>query len=217
MRPRYTPPVTTAAARPPRLILASGSPRRRQLLELIGLPHQVVTSQVDEAQAPGEDAVTYALRVALDKALAVARGGSVLPVLGADTVVEVGGRVLGKPASAAEVAAMLESLSGRPHQVHTAVALVHRGRHATLVDTATVRFAAMTSDQIRWYAGTGEPFDKAGAYAVQGIGGLFVRGVDGSPHTVIGLPLHRLAELWTALGLDLWHDLGASGLGPPVE
>lgn len=203
--------MTTPVAPLPRLILASGSPRRRQLLELIGLPHLAVASHVDEAQAPGEDGVSYALRVALDKALEVARSGADLPVLGADTVVEVEGRVLGKPASATEVEDMLASLSGRPHQVHTAVALVHRGRHATLVDTATVLFNPMTREQIRWYAGTGEPYDKAGAYAVQGIGGLFVRGVDGSPHTVIGLPLHRLPELWSALGLDLWRDLGAGG------
>lgn len=211
--------MTTAVAPPPRLILASGSPRRRQLLELIGLPHLVVSSELEEVQDPAEDAVSFAVRVALDKALAVARGAATpdLPVLGADTVVEVDGQVLGKPSSPAEVERMLESLSGRSHRVHTALALVRGERQAALVDTATVHFAAMTSDQIRWYADTGEPLDKAGAYAVQGIGGLFVRGVDGSPHTVVGLPIHRLPELWSALGLDLWEELGASGPGPPVE
>jgi septum formation protein len=197
------------------LILASGSPRRRQLLELIGLPHLVIASQVEEIPNPTEGAESFALRVALDKALEVSRGRPDLPVLGADTVVEVDGRLLGKPSSTAEAADMLEALSGRSHRVHTALALVAGNRQATLIDTATVHFFAMTRDQVRWYVDTGEPLDKAGAYAVQGIGGLFVRGVEGSPHTVVGLPIHRLPDLWTALGLDLWKELGA-GTRPEI-
>ena len=209
--------VTTASARPPHLVLASRSPRRRQLLELIGLPHLVISSQVEETLDPSEGAVSFALRVALEKALEVSRRGPALPVLGADTVVEVDGRVLGKPSSAGEAEDMLEALSGRAHRVHTALALVAGERQATLVDTATVHFFALTRDQARWYVDTGEPLDKAGAYAVQGIGGLFVRSVEGSPHTVVGLPIHRLPELWSALGLDLWSDLGARGAGVPTR
>jgi len=193
--------------REPRLILASGSPRRRQLLELIGLDHVVVTSGVDESPLPGESAVHFAVRAASDKALAVADRGGSLPVLGADTVVEVDGLLLGKPTSDEDAKSMLRALSGRAHRVHTGLALAAAGGLASLVDTATVHFLPMTAAQISWYVATGEPADKAGAYAVQGCGGLFVRAVEGSPMTVVGLPVHRLAELWKELGLSLWDDL----------
>jgi septum formation protein len=191
----------------PRLILASSSPRRRELLDLIGLGHVAVTPGVDESPQPGESAALFAVRAATDKALAVAGQGGSLPVLGADTVVEVDGLLLGKPTSDEDAASMLRALSGRAHLVHTGLALAAAGRVASLVDTATVHFLPMTAAQIRWYVATGEPADKAGAYAVQGCGSLFVRAVEGSHMTVVGLPVHRLADLWRDLGLSLWDDL----------
>jgi septum formation protein len=188
----------------PRLVLASGSPRRRQLLELLGIPCRVVPSGLDELQLPGEDAVAFALRAARDKALAVAGRSDDLPVLGSDTVVEVGGVALGKPADAGHATEMLQQLAGRAHHVHTGVALVAGGRCESLVDTALVRFLPLDDAMIRWYVATGEPMDKAGAYAVQGRGGLLVEGIEGSPSTVIGLPIHRLPGLFARCGLDFW-------------
>jgi septum formation protein len=191
-----------------RLILASGSPRRHQLLDLIGLEHLVQPTDIDESPRPGESAVELALRVARDKALtAAAASGADLPILGADTVVELAGMILGKPASEADAEFMLRSLSGDTHQVHTAVALVVGGRCESLIDTATVRFLELSHQAISWYIATGEPMDKAGAYAIQGAGGLLVAGLEGSPNTVIGLPTHRLHELYQRHGLSLWDAI----------
>jgi len=191
----------------PRLVLASGSPRRRQLLELLGIPCRVIPSGLDERQLPGEDAAAFALRAARDKAIAVADDGRGLPVLGSDTVVEVAGVALGKPTDADEAIDMLHRLSGRAHHVHTGVALAVGSRCEALVDTAAVRFLPLDDATIRWYVATGEPLDKAGAYAVQGCGGLLVEGIEGSPSTVIGLPIHRLPELFARCGLDFWELL----------
>ncbi len=196
-----------------RLILASGSPRRRQLLRLIGLSHVVKPADIDEEPLPGETAITLALRAARSKAMAVAAtkpDPPELPVLGADTVVELQGRTLGKPSSPEDAEAMLRALSGKAHQVHTAVALAVGERCESLVDTATVRFLELSEHSIRWYVASGEPMDKAGAYAIQGIGGLFVAGIEGSPHTVVGLPIHRLHELYTGHGRSLWQELTGS-------
>ena len=189
----------------PRLVLASGSPRRRQLLELLGIPCRVVPSGIDELQLPEEDAAAFALRAARDKAVAVAGRGGDLPVLGSDTVVEVGGVALGKPADTSHATEMLRQLAGRAHHVHTGVALVAGGRCESLVDTALVRFLPLDDAMIRWYVATGEPMDKAGAYAVQGRGGLLVEGIEGSPSTVIGLPIHRLPGLFARCGLDFFR------------
>ena len=191
----------------PRLVLASGSPRRRQLLELLGIPCRVIPSGLDERQLPGEDAAAFALRAARDKAIAVADDGRGLPVLGSDTVVEVAGVALGKPTDADEAIDMLQRLSGRAHHVHTGVALAVGSRCEALVDTAAVRFLPLDDATIRWYVATGEPLDKAGAYAVQGCGRLLVEGIEGSPSTVIGLPIHRLPELFARCGLDFWELL----------
>ena len=190
------------------LILASASPRRRQILELLGLPIEVIPSKVDELPLAGEGPCEYAVRAARDKALDVAGRHPERLVLGADTVVDAAGAILGKPESATEAAAMLRRLSGREHMVHTAIALVAAGTVHGLVDTAAVRFTALQDDVIEWYVTGGEPMDKAGAYAVQGRGGLLVEGVTGSPHTVVGLPIHRLPELFAAHQLDFWALLG---------
>ncbi len=190
------------------LVLASGSPRRRDMLQTIGLKHRVLTSNVDETPIPGEAGREYALRAAADKANAVARGAGSSLVLGADTVVEINCEILGKPRSTHEAESMLGRLSGNDHYVHTSMALVHNGKCEVLVDTSTVRFKQLEPDIIRWYVATGEPMDKAGAYAIQGIGGLLVNGIEGSPQTVIGLPIHRLPELFAQHGLDLWEYVG---------
>ena len=189
------------------LILASGSPRRRQLLELIGVAFDVIPADVDEVPQAGEDPRAFASRAARDKAFEVARRVPGRPVLGADTVVEIESEILGKPGSAEDAAAMLRRLSGQSHLVHTALALVIEDECHELVDSAQVEFVDLSDETIRWYVATGEPMDKAGAYAIQGIGGLLVARVDGSPHTVVGLPVHRLPELFAEHDLDFWSRL----------
>ncbi len=186
-------------------MLASASPRRRELLDLIGLAYRVEPADVVELPLPGETAVAFAERAAVDKARAV--NGRGLPVLAADTVVEVDGRILGKPSSDDDALAMLAALSGRSHRVHTGMAFAVGPFCVSLVDTAEVVFSPIPEPVARWYVATGEPHDKAGAYAIQGIGGLFVKAVVGSPHTVVGLPMHRLQELLPRLGFDLWELL----------
>lgn len=183
------------------LILASASPRRRALLDLLGLVFEVRPADVDETPHPGEDPSHYARRLAFEKARAVADSHR-RPVLAADTVVAVDGEILGKPSDEEDAQSMLRRLSGRSHLVHTGVALTTDGRSESLVDTATVVFRSLTDAEIRWYVATGEPADKAGAYAVQGAGGLLVEAVEGSPQTVIGLPVHRLPALFARCGLD---------------
>lgn len=191
----------------PKIVLASGSPRRRQLLELIGVDCEVVPSGVDERPQDGECPADFARRAARDKALDVAARRPDSWVLGADTVVEIDGLILGKPGDANGARAMLRSLSGREHLVHTAVTLVAAGEARSLVDTASVRFLGLDDSVISWYVDTGEPMDKAGAYAIQGIGGLLVAEMRGSPHTVVGLPIHRLPELFAAQKIDFWSQL----------
>ena len=189
------------------LILASSSPRRRQLLELIGLPFKVVPPGTDEQPRPGEEPIFFVRRAAREKVLEVANRQPGELVLGADTVVEIDRTILGKPGSPDAAEEMLRTLSGREHLVHTAVALVNDGRCHDFVDTARVRCVDLSDRLISWYVGTGEPLDKAGAYAVQGLGGLLVEKVEGSPYTVIGLPIHRLPELFAAHNLNFWNRL----------
>jgi septum formation protein len=172
---------------------------------VVGVRYRVHPADTDEHQRPGEDGAAFALRAARDKALAVSRLDNACPVLGSDTVVEIGDLTLGKPRSRDEAAKMLRSLSNATHRVHTGLALAVGDRCEALLDTASVRFAALSEETIRWYLGTDEPMDKAGAYAIQGRGGLLVAGLDGSPHTVVGLPIHRLPELFTRVGLDFWE------------
>lgn len=189
---------------PGSIILASGSPRRRELLELVGVRFTIQPAADEATPEPGEAPTAYAVRAARAKAAAVAEGRPRSPVMAADTVVEIDSRVLGKPTSTADARAMLRLLSGRTHQVHTAVALTLDGRCRSLLDTADVRFRALDERTINWYIATTEPMDKAGAYAVQGAGGLLVEAVVGSPQTVIGLPIHRLPELFHESGQNFW-------------
>ncbi len=179
----------------PDLILASASPRRKELLEAAGLRVDVRPQDVDETPFADEDAVACALRLARSKADAVPEAAA--PVLAADTVVTVDGRLLGKPADPDEAAAMLRALSGRPHAVVTAFALRFPDgtRHLQAV-TTRVTFRDLTDVEIRRYVVTGEPMDKAGAYAIQGQGMALIDHVDGSWTNVVGLPLPEVLAAW---------------------
>lgn len=185
----------------PRVVLASGSPRRRQLLELVGIRHVVQPADVDETRHPGEDPVHYAARVAADKARTVAAREADAVVIAADTIVVVDGDVMGKPADAADAAGMLRRLSGRAHLVHTAHALVWRGQSVGAVETVVVTFRQLTEHDIAAYIATGEPMDKAGAYGIQGFGATIVDRVDGDFFSVMGLGLRRVVALLESVGL----------------
>jgi septum formation protein len=183
------------------VVLASASPRRAELLGRIGVPHEVVPADVDESVHEDEDAFDYVRRVAHDKARAVSgvRPGRV--VLGADTAVVLDGRPLGKPADADDAARMLRSLSGRVHTVVTAVTVVDpRGAATSVTSSAEVTVAELSEAEISAYVATGEPLDKAGAYAIQGVGAVLVERLDGDPTTVIGLPLRPTRDLLRAAG-----------------
>jgi septum formation protein len=179
------------------LVLASGSPRRRELLAQLGLFFDVVPADVDETPLPGESPRDLVRRLAVAKATAV--DGD--PVLAADTIVEVDGEILGKPLDAADARRMLGRLSGRSHHVHTGVAVRSGERVEVDVTTTIVTFVALTDGAVDWYLATGEPFDKAGAYAIQGAGGVFVETIRGSASNVVGLPIATVARLldlgWT--------------------
>jgi len=180
---------------PQRFVLASGSPRRRELLQRLGLDFAIQPADLDEALQPGEAPAAYVDRLARAKAAAVP--GDV--VLAADTTVAVGGEILGKPADPADARRMLGKLSGREHSVFTGVATKS---HARVVETR-VWFKALTAEEIAWYAATPEPYDKAGGYAVQGLAAAFIERLDGSPTNVIGLPLPETLELLALAGLEL--------------
>ena len=187
-----------------KLLLASTSPRRRELLETLGLSFAVVAPEVDELRLPEEEPYDYVERIARSKANAIAQPGAV--VVGADTTVVIEGRVLGKPAHPDEARAMLRRLSGQTHDVLSGVAVAVMDpdlRTVSAVNSTLVRFLDLTDNEISDYVATGEPMDKAGAYALGGLGALFVERVDGSPSSVLGLPLHTLARLFRALDLDL--------------
>ncbi|HXV85046.1 MAG TPA: nucleoside triphosphate pyrophosphatase [Gemmatimonadales bacterium] len=183
------------------IVLASRSPRRRQLLEMLGIPHLVDPADVDERQQPGEAPEAFAARIARTKALHVAPRHGATPVLGADTVVVVNGATLGKPASPDEAARMLALLQGREHRVVTAVALAAAGRVHERCDVTRVWFRRLSPDQIRAYVATGEPLDKAGAYGVQGVGSVLVERVDGDFFGVMGLPLRLVVDVLESAGI----------------
>ena len=185
-------------------MLASGSPRRSELLTQLGLEFEVSVPDIDETPHESEDPRAYVGRLAVAKAQAVAaRVAPTSLVIAADTTVDLAGDILGKPVDAADAAAMLRRLSGRTHRVHTGVALVRNGRTVHEVATSMVSFVPLTASAIEWYVGTGEPLDKAGAYAVQGAGGAFVQTIRGSVSTIVGLPLHSVVRLAADLGLHL--------------
>jgi nucleoside triphosphate pyrophosphatase len=181
------------------LTLASRSPRRRELLAQLGIALEVNPADTDETPRPGEPAQAYVVRVAREKAAAVPGD----TVLAADTSVVLDGAVLGKPADDADARRMLRALSGREHEVLTAVCARRSGREEAVVVTSRVAFAPLPDDAIAWYVATGEPRDKAGAYAVQGAGGAFVAAISGSVSNVVGLPLAETLALLARLGFRL--------------
>jgi septum formation protein len=188
------------------LILASASPRRRELLGGLGLRFETRSADVDETPHPGEEAEAYVVRLAREKAAAVARPGEL--VLAADTTVVVDGEILGKPLDAEDARRMLRQLAGREHEVLTGIALAEpndgdEGRIAARADLSRVRMAPLTDEEIDWYVATGEPMDKAGAYGIQGLGSLFVEAVDGNYTNVVGLPIPAVYKLFAELGYDL--------------
>lgn len=190
------------------LILASGSPRRVQWLEALRIPFEKQVPDVDETPLLDEPASDMVLRLAETKAEVVSRRHPGRWVLAADTTVALDEHVLGKPVDEEDAIRMLLLLQDRVHQVHTGLCLRRDGEVHSFVDTAGVHFRSITSDQARWYAATGEPMDKAGSYAIQGIGALFVASVEGSFATVMGLPVERMSELLNRLGLlSLWLKL----------
>ncbi|AOV17548.1 septum formation protein Maf [Acidihalobacter aeolianus] len=185
-----------------RLLLASASPRRRELLDQIGVSYRVEPVDVDETPRPGERPADYVRRVAMDKARAGwARNNGELAALGADTTVLLDDEILGKPVSSAAAAAMLGSLSGRTHQVCSAVALVQGTRERVVLSESRVSLRVMGEEEIARYVATGEPMDKAGAYAIQGLGAVFVAHLSGSYSGVMGLPLYETVALLHEFGI----------------
>jgi septum formation protein len=189
----------------PRVFLASASPRRRDLLNLVGIDHEVRPANIDETYLPGEQPRDHAERLAREKAIAIDGSDSI--TIGSDTIVVVDGQVLGKPRDRAHAAEMLRQLSGRSHIVMTGVAARWRGVLASGLEEVGVTFRRLTDDEIERYIDTGEPMDKAGAYGIQGFGATIVDRVDGDYFAVMGLPLNRLVRLLRALGLR--YDFGA--------
>lgn len=194
------------------LYLASGSPRRRELLTQIGVPFTQVNAAIDETPLPHESPAAYVERLALGKAAAgyACLANNEQPstpfcVLGADTAVVLDGRILGKPLHEADAVAMLLALSGREHEVLTAIALLDSRRRETRVVSSRVRFRPISQDEAKAYWASGEPRDKAGGYGIQGLGGVFVAGLNGSYSAVVGLPVCETAELLGHFGIPCWQ------------
>jgi nucleoside triphosphate pyrophosphatase len=199
-------------APPRRLILASQSPRRQELLQVLGWPFDVIPSSVDESAAPSLAPLALARWLAEQKAQEVAARHPGALVIGADTIVVIGDQVMGKPANAEDARRMLRTLSGATHRVITAIALRRAGPEPLALSEEVeteVTFRGLTDNEIEAYVRTGEPMDKAGAYAIQGYGALLVAGVRGDYPNIVGLPVARLAELLRSVGFRI--------LGEPSE
>ncbi|HJQ96685.1 MAG TPA: nucleoside triphosphate pyrophosphatase [Candidatus Polarisedimenticolaceae bacterium] len=201
----------------PPLVLASASPRRRALLSALGLAFELVIPDVDESVLPGETARAHVERLAAAKTRAASSlvAARAALVLAADTTVTLDGTILGKPQDAAEALAMIERLSGRCHDVLTACRLLRTddGRQASATVRSAVRFRPWDEALARWYVATGEPMDKAGAYALQGRGVLLTDGIEGSWSNVVGLPLEALPALFAEVGDDLSRRIMEGGRG----
>ncbi len=198
----------------PDLYLASQSPRRHELLNQIGVRHLTVSASVPESRDPGESPADYVQRLAREKSLAGqetvrAQGLAERPVLGADTLVVCDGQVLEKPVDAEDGARMLRQLSGRSHEVMTAVALGLGDRLELAQAVTEVRFRPLSEEEIAAYWATGEPADKAGGYAIQGLGAVFVKAIAGSYSNVVGLPLETTLLLLDTFGVPWWRITGA--------
>ena len=198
------------------IYLASQSPRRRELLRQIGVRHRVINTSIEELPAANESALAYVERLAREKAAAgsaqvVAQGLPLAPVLGADTLGLVDGVILEKPRDQAHGAQMLRQLSGRSHQVISAVALHSGTRQAVRMSITEVRFRVLTDLEIDAYWHTGEPQDKAGGYAIQGLGSVFVDAISGSYSGVVGLPIEATCALLQDFGVPWWQPILAEG------
>jgi septum formation protein len=195
------------------LVLASSSPRRAEILRGLGIPFEVDPSRLDERLRDGEEAAVAALRLAREKAEDVAARRPGRWVLAADTLVEIGGEILGKPANRADARRMLALLAGREHRVATGLWLLRHGEAGRGgVEESAVLMAPMTPEEVAWYADSGEPDDKAGAYAVQGLAGRFIESVHGSWTNVMGLPARRVYRLLRDAGAP---DLALLALSSP--
>ncbi|MDD5034250.1 MAG: Maf family protein [Methylococcaceae bacterium] len=189
---------------PSRILLASASPRRRELLAQIGIDFEVFAVAADETPRPNELPEHYVRRVAAEKSqLAMAIRGDRLPVLGADTEVSLDGEVLGKPSDFAHAREMLLRLSGREHQVLSAVSLRWGEEHREALNLSRVKFRRLTEAEIVAYWDSGEPWDKAGAYAIQGRGAVFIEHLSGSFSAVMGLPIYETAGLLQGFGIEV--------------
>ncbi|HKS04844.1 MAG TPA: nucleoside triphosphate pyrophosphatase [Gemmatimonadaceae bacterium] len=184
-----------------RVVLASASPRRRELLGLIGIAHEVMPADVDESTRVGELPAAYVERVARDKAQTIAARARDALVIAADTTVVLDGDILGKPADAPDARRMIARLAAKTHDVYTGIAVAHAGRMESAVERVAVTFRALTAEEIDAYVATREPLDKAGAYGIQGFGATIVERVDGDYFSVMGLGLRRLVELMQRVGV----------------
>lgn len=193
------------ASKSAQLILASASPRRRELLQQIGLAVRVQSVDIDESQTDGEPVIVFVERLAMEKAQrgfdTISNEGN-LPVLGSDTIVEIAGQILGKPEDRQHAKRMLQKLSGQKHTVHTSVAIVTGEENYLQTSSSQVTFKVLDDDEIDSYLATGEADDKAGAYAIQGIAAQFVLRLDGSFSGVMGLPLYETVQLLKQCGLN---------------
>jgi septum formation protein len=177
------------------IILASRSPRRAELLAAAGISFEVLAADIDETPHPNEAPAVYVERLAIEKARAVLALRPEARVLGADTTVTIDGEILGKPEDQADAMRMLRLLNGRSHDVHTGVAVVSRSGVHSAVGTTRVWFDTMTDEDISWYVATGEPVDRAGAYAIQGFASRFISRIEGSYSNVVGLPVALVSSI----------------------
>jgi septum formation protein len=184
------------------VVLASQSPRRRQLLDLIGIRHHVKPADIDETYIAGELPEAHAERLAQEKAAKISNENPDSVTVAADTIVVIDGIVLGKPVDVGDAERMLKMLSGRSHTVMTAVAVGYQGRVASGVESVDVTFLPINDDEIRSYVATGEPMDKAGSYGIQGYGATIIRRIDGDFFAVMGLSLTRLVALLREVGVS---------------
>ena len=182
----------------PKILLASASPRRAEILRTVNWPFEILPMDVDETRKGDEDAATYVQRLAWAKAEAAARRSKGSTIVAADTVVVINEQILGKPRDRDDARSMLRQLSGQWHQVLTGVALIDNATSESKVayEITQVKFAVMSLDEIDWYVSTGEPMDKAGAYAIQGLGARFIEEIKGDYFNVVGLPVRLLYELF---------------------
>jgi septum formation protein len=182
------------------LILASSSPRRAELLRAAGIEFAIRIPDIDETRLPGESPQNYALRLSREKAMAVPEAEEL--VLGADTIVIINNEIAGKPADLDDARRMLNALSGRRHEVLTAVTLICGERVLSEVESTHVSFSRMSEEEIEWYISTGEPMDKAGAYGIQGYASRFVERIEGNYSNVVGLPVSLIYQMAKRLGFE---------------